>query len=224
MITRLRVASNRSTQLADRLAPARALARSLGLCPHMKSPRLCRGIITMRASGGLSGGFFSPRTPEPGSTGPWTRPGDKEHLKNRQYAPEAFQDDKRAPGQKKRLGISEKTSELVFREIPSFFLCACAQAGRQSRPAWERRVFVLIAAAVHCLKNKSYTIRNGWGPGRIILPDGARGSAPAFPLHLRYAAGKRGRSASAAGGVRGGTPSPTGPGAAPRRSLPAAKK
>ena len=46
MITRLRVASNRPTQLADHLAPAKALATNLELSPHMKSPRLCRGIIT----------------------------------------------------------------------------------------------------------------------------------------------------------------------------------
>ncbi len=118
--------------------------------------------------------------------------------KNTQYAPEAFCVDRRAPGQPKRLGISEKTSELVFREIPSLF------------PARERRLFVLFAAAVHSLRNKSFTIRMWRGPGRGLLPGRVWGSAPAVFLQLRYVA----RNCSCTTSVTGG------PGAVPPAFLP----
>ena len=89
------------------------------------------------------------------------------------------------PGNRKGWGFPRKQASLFFGKSPAFSLCACAQAGRQSRPARERHVFVSSATAVHSLGNKSYTIRNGWGPGRIILPGGVWGSAPAFSLLQR---------------------------------------
>ena len=89
------------------------------------------------------------------------------------------------PGNQKGWRFPRKQASLFFGKFPAFSLCACAQAGRQSRPARERQFFTPFAAAAHSLENKSYTIRNGWGPGRIILPGRVWGSAPAFPLPLR---------------------------------------
>ena len=124
-----------------------------------------------------------------------------------------------ASAQGKGWGFPEKQARLFSRKSPAFSLCACAQAGRQSRPARERQVFVSSAAAVHCLKRKTCNIRNGWGPGRIILPGGAWGSAPAFFLLLRHTAWEISLIPSATDGVRGGSSSPAGPGAAPGVSL-----
>ncbi len=104
---------------------------------------------------------------------------------NRQNAPEAILTTRKLPGNKKGWGFPRKQASLFFWKSPAFSLCACAQAGRQSRPARERHVFVFFVSAVHCLENKSYTIRKRRGPGRNLLPGGVWGSAPAFPLQLR---------------------------------------
>ena len=136
---------------------------------------------------------------------------------NKQYAPAATPLPGELPGNKKGWGFPEKQARLFFGKSPAFFLCACAQAGRQSRPARERCVFVSSATAEHCLIRKSCSIRNGWGPGRIILPGRVWGSAPAFSLLLRHTAWEISLIPSATVGVRGGSSSPAGFGAAPRR-------
>ena len=160
------------------------------------------------------------------------------------------------PGNKKRLGISRKTSELVFREIPGLFPVRL-RTGGPAKPACpgaacfrshcycgallDKKVMPhpqwmgsgedhpprqglgqrpgILSAAAHSLGNKSYTIRNRRGPGRIILPGGVWGSAPAFFLLLRHTAWEISLIPSATDGVRGGSSSPAGPGAAPGVSL-----
>ena len=98
--------------------------------------------------------------------------------------PELSVSTRELPGNQKGWRFPRKQACLFFGKSPAFSLCACAQAGRLSRPARERQVFVSSAAAANCMKRKSRNIRNGWGPGRIILPGGAWGSAPAFPPYL----------------------------------------
>ena len=131
-----------------------------------------------------TGGFFSPRTPEPGPAGSWTSSWRCCKLgitNNMRLELLCRQESSRAI--RKQRGFLK--NELVrFSGNPRCFpLCACAQAGRQSRPARERHVFVLLAPAEHCLRNKSYTIRKRRGPGRSLLPGGVWGSAPAFPYY-----------------------------------------
>ena len=155
-----------------------------------------------------AGGFFSPRTPEPGTL--------VRNL-NQRNSPQGrllVSVDLTAGKTSATGGCLRFVPGPAARELPAFSLCACAQAGRQSRPARERHVFVFFVSAVHCLENKSYTIRKRRGPGRNLLPGRVWGSAPAFPLPLRNTTGNCSRAPSATGDGRaspGVLPGPTPP-------------
>ena len=99
-------------------------------------------------------------------------------LKNKQYAPGPFCVGKRAPGQQKRLGISRKTSSLVFSEIPSLFPVRL-RIGRPAKPACPGAAgfrFLCYCGALLDKKVTQYPQR--MGPGEDHPPRRGLGQRP----------------------------------------------
>ena len=102
-------------------------------------------------------------------------------LKNKQHAPDAFDNARRAPGQKKRLGISEKTSELVFREISSLFPVRL-RTGGPAKPACPGAACFHFLCYCGALLDKKVMQHPQWmGSGEDHPPRRGLGQRPSVP-------------------------------------------